>query len=413
MGRLAGLVAALIIGCGFMVSPPSAQAGVGVRGAEARTAVEAALAHARLRGMTYELRGEVRQRNARGDVAVAVSGRTVSRIVVGNGASLSLLEPAPATASRPRISRAVLDAYRIAPRAYVQQTISPADEEALRAWFDPLSGLVEDATAEVVVDDAGRATAIELEGETVVRVLRWDAPLATQPALDRIVTGDTWATAAAIVRSADFIYGLADQLASIAGAHPDYSASRVRTLRGVARSTGWQAREAPGGLAFTVTDALGARWEATLIAQRGGVRVYEFTLTSHPQVMAQERALTRLALGVTAMGQSDLMSCPASCRQTGRAAPLRVAEAERQLIARLRNVGVVGQTPGPDYPRVGSGMRVSFGLLAADGGLGGSLSLSVGGLCVAVPITGPGVLLRPTTYEARPGQVGPWGTCVR
>ena len=123
MSRTAGLMAALIIGFGLMVCPPTAQAGFGVRGAEARTAIDAALAHARLRGMTYEFRGEVRQRNARSDVAVVVSGRTVRRILVEDGISLRLLEPASEPVSRPRIVRAVRDAYGIAPRAYVQRTI--------------------------------------------------------------------------------------------------------------------------------------------------------------------------------------------------------------------------------------------------------------------------------------------------
>ena len=412
MRRVLAWLTACIVGIGMAVTTPVGSAAASLRGAEAQRAIEAAMAHAGRSGVTFETDGRIHQRNATGDVAALVDGQRVIEMALRDAGQVRRLAPLARTSTHPRIAKAIRAAYGIGTDAFVASAVEPAEQPVLDAWFDPFA-TASAPGAEVVVDDAGRATQVRVDGTTVMRVLRWDAPLASRPARTAIVDTATAATVTAMGTSADFAYALLRQLAGIANRDAAYPSSPVPTLRRVARDTGWQSRDSRAGVTITITDALEATWRAALVAARSGVRVEEFALASHGRAMPEAQARARLALGVMAMGQSDLLSCPASCRLTGRPARYTVGNAEGLVRARLASIGIVGQTPGPDYPSVGDGMRGSLGLLASDGRFGGGFALSRDGFCLVVPLTGPGVLPRPTSYLATLGSVAPWGTCAR
>lgn len=406
---------AWVVGClvimGFLASAPPAAANATVRGEEARAAIDAALRFADIEGMTYEAGGQQRQRNAASDVAVTVEQRGVDRVLLRDGERLRLLAPYVSATSYPRIARAVLEAYGVAGRPMVTLPVDDAEARDFTAWFDPFAPYVDASNVEVSVDSSGRATQMTVDGETVVRILRWDAPLAIRPAADRIMDASTGWTVAAVESSAEFSYGVIEQLASIAERDRAYDSKPVVILRRVARNTGWQAHASEGGVTVATTDVLGARWKATLVADPGGVHVRTYALTAHRAVMPREEAAARMALGIMAMGQVDLLACPAACRMTGRPAPLTVANAESRVLGQLRSVGITGPTPGPDYARIGPDMLGSLGLEVSRDVISGSVSFASAGYCVTVPITGPGVLSRPDVYRTARGSVGPWGTC--
>ena len=411
MRRLAVWLTVCALGVALVALVPAGSAAASVRGTDAQRAIDAALAHAGVSGMTFEFQGALHQRSAAGDVAVVVAKGRVEQMLLREGGGLRLLTPYATHSTYPRIVQAVNAAYAAASPAYGAAVVDPVSEAAFAPWFDPFAQVAEDPDAEVVVDETGRAVEVRVAGATTVRVLRWDAPLAVRPARDSVVTAETAATMAAVEASADFSYALTKQLAAIANREATYSSEPVATLRRVAHDTGWIARASQGGVTVTTTDSLGARWQATLVAARSGVRVQDFALRSHRKAMPQGQAQALLSLSVMAMSQVDLLSCPADCRMTGKPAPLTQANAEARILGQLGRIGITGQTPGPAYPSIGGGMSGSLGLTVTDQGITGGFAMSAGGFCLRVPIVGPGVLPRPTAYPALPGSVGPLGTC--
>ena len=412
MRHLTCWVIACLIAVSTAVVAPAGLAAASVSKPEAREAIDAALVQARVSGVTYEVDGEVHQRNGMGDVAVLVVRGRVDRMLLRDGRAMQVLTPLVSATDYPRIVSAVRDAYGIGARPLVMAPVDSADEPTYATWFDPFAGVVGDPAADVVVDEAGRATEVRVNGATTMRILAWAAPLAVRPASDRVVTEAVAATASAVEQSADLSYSLLKQLAAIANRDAAYSSERVATLRRVARDTGWQARTSSGGVTITTTDSLGATWRGVLVAGRSGVRVEEFALLSHRKAMPRAQTHALLSLGIMAMSQVDLLSCPASCRMTGKPAPLTRVNAETRILDQLGRIGITGQTPGPAYPSIGDGMTGSFGLAIPDQRISGGFAMSAGGFCLRVPIVGPGVLPRPAAYRAVPGSVGPLGTCA-
>ena len=412
MRRLAVWLTMCALGVALIFLLPSGSAAASVRGAEAQRAIDAALVHAGVSGMTFESGGAVHQRSAAGDVAVVVAKGRVYQMLVREGTLLRLLTPYAARSTYPRIVKAVHAAYAAAAPTFVAAEVSPLSAVAYAPWFDPFAQVAEDPDAEVIVDETGRAVEVRVAGVTTVRILRWDAPLAVRPARDSVITAETAATMAAVEVSADFSYALTKQLAAIANREATYSSEPVATLRRVVHDAGWIARASQGGVTITTTDSLGATWRAILVAARSGVRVEDFALLSHRKAMPETQAQALLSLSVTAMSQVDLLSCPAACRMTGKPAPITVANAETRILGQLGRLGITSQTPGPTYPSIGDGMSGSFGLTVSGERISGGFSMSTGGFCLRVPIVGPGVLPRPTAYLAVPGSIGPLGTCA-
>ena len=408
MRRIVIITAACALGAGIALATPAGSAAASVRGADAERAINAARAHARLSGLTYEVDGEVRQRNAAGDVAVAIEGQHMQKMVLREGTQIRMLVPQPAASGYVRIAQEIQAAYAVPSRAFVSTRVDRVTEAEYASWFDPFAHAIDNPAAEVMVDGAGRATEVRVDGETTMRVIRWDAPLAVRPQRNAAITAKTGVMLTAVGLSADLSYALLKQLAAIANRDAAYDSDPVAALQRAARNTGWQVRNSRAGLTITTTDALGARWTAVLVAPSSGVRIDEFTLTAHSKPLLREETRARLSLSVMAMSQVDLLSCPASCRLTGKPMPLTVVNAETRILDQL---GITGQTPGPVYPAVRAGMIGSFGLSVAGDQLRGGFSVSSGGWCLTVPITGPGVLERPTAYRAVAGSVGPLGTC--
>lgn len=411
MRRIVIITTSLALGAGIVLATPAGSAATSVRGADAQEALAAARVHAHLSGLTYEIGGELRQLNAAGDVAVRVEGRRVADMVLRKGTRMRLLEPQSAISTYARIARGVGVAYGVASSAFVGTPVDNASDAKYHSWFDPFAYAIGNPSAEVVIDEAGRAAEVRVEGDTIMRVIRWDAPLAARPSRGAIISAETGTMLTSVGISADFSYALLKQLAAIANRHAAYTSDPVTTLRRAARNTGWWARNSSTGVTITTTDALGATWSAVLVAPPSGVRIERFTLTAHRAPMPREEARARLSLSVMAMSQVDLLSCPASCRLTGKPVRLTAANAEARILDQLGTIGITGQTPGPNYPTVGAEMVGSFGLSVAGDRLRGGFSVSMGGYCLAIPITSPGILPRPTSYRAVPGSVGPLGTC--
>lgn len=409
MRRVAVWFAVCALGMALVGLMPAGSAAASVRGAEAQRAVDATLAQARVSGMTFESQGVAYQRNAAGDVAVMIAKSRVDRMLLREGVGLRLLTPYVSRSTYPRIVKEVDAAYGITSPTFVAADVEPLAEAAYAPWFDPFAQVAEDP--EVVVDETGRAVEVRVAGATTVRVLRWDAPLAVAPARDSVVSVETRVTIGAVEISADFSYALMQQLAAIAYRDSAYASDPVATLRRVARQTGWLARDSRGGVTITTTDSLGATWRSMLVAARSGVRVQDFSLLSHRKAMPEPEAKSLLSLGIMAMSQVDLLSCPASCRMTGAPARLTPANAERRIQGQLGTIGITGQTPGPGYPDIGDGMSGSLGLTVAGERITGGFAVSEGGFCLRVPIVGPGVMPRPDSYRPVRGSVGPWGTC--
>ena len=412
MGHPAVRVIACVIAVGTAIVGPSGAAAASVNGPDAREAIDAALVQARVSGVTYEVDGEIHQRNAMGDVAVLVARDRVDRMLLRAGEAMQVLTPLEPISDYPRIVTTVRDAYGMGPRPLVTAPVAPADERAYATWFDPFADVVDDPAADVVVDEAGRATEVRVDGATTMRIHAWAAPLAVRPVPHMVVTEAVAVTATAVEQSADLSYAFLKQLAAIANREATYSSEPVATLRRVAHDTGWIARASSGGVTITTTDSLGATWRARLVAARSGVRVQDFALLTHRKAMPQAQARALLSLSVMAMSQVDLLSCPAACRMTGKPVPLTVANAETRILGQLGRIGITGQTSGPGYPSIGEGVSGSFGLMVSDQRISGGFSMSTGGFCLRVPIVGPGVLPRPTAYLAVQGSVGPLGTCA-
>ena len=411
MRRIVIIMAVCALGAGIALVMPAGSAAASVRGADVERAIDAARAHARLSGLTYEMDGELHQRNASGEVAVRIEGRRVASMALRQGPRMRLLTPQSAISNYVRITREVQAAYGVSAAAFVETPVDPVSQGQYRAWFDPFAHAIGDSSAEVVIDEAGRATEVRVNGDTTMRVIRWDAPLAVRPSRGTVISVDTGTMLTSVGVSADFSYALVKQLAAIANRDAAYTSDPVAALRRASRNTGWQARSSRAGVTITTTDALGARWRAVLVAPSSGVRIDEFALTAHRKPLPREETRARLSLSTMAMSQVDLLSCPASCRLTGKPMPLTVENAETRILNQLGTIGITGQTPGPTYANVGAEMIGSFGLSVAGDQLRGGLSLSVDGYCLVVPLTGPGVLPRPAAYRAVPGSVGPLGTC--
>ena len=247
MRRLAVWLTVCALGVALVALVPAGSAAASVRGTDAQRAIDAALAHAGVSGMTFEFQGALHQRSAAGDVAVVVAKGRVEQMLLREGGGLRLLTPYATHSTYPRIVQAVNAAYAAASPAYGAAVVDPVSEAAFAPWFDPFAQVAEDPDAEVVVDETGRAVEVRVAGATTVRVLRWDAPLAVRPARDSVVTAETPATMAAVEASADFSYALTKQLAAIANREATYSSEPVATLRRVAHDTGWIARASQGG----------------------------------------------------------------------------------------------------------------------------------------------------------------------
>lgn len=411
MRRLVIVTAALALGVGMALVVPTGSAGASVRGADAQQALIAARAHARMSGLTYEIRGELHQRNAAGDVAVRVESGRVASVVLQQGPRMRLLVPQPEISTYVRIEREIEAAYGVPTAAFVETPVDPVSQGRYRTWFDPFAHAIGNPAAEVVVDEAGRAIEVRVDGDTTMRVIRWSAPLAMRPSRGTVISAEKGTMLSAVGISADFSYALLKQLAAIANRDAAYASDPITALRRAARNTGWQARDSRAGVTITTTDALGATWSAVMAALSSGVRIEAFTLTAHRTPIPREEASARASLSLTAMSQVDLLSCPALCRLTGKPMPLTEANAERRILDQLGAIGITGQTAGPTFPSVGAGMIGSFGLSLAGDDVRGSFSVSTAGYCLVVPITGPGVLPRPTAYRAVAGSVGPFGTC--
>jgi hypothetical protein len=321
--------------------------------------------------------------------------------------------PYSLVASYARIAGIVRSTYAIPRGAYVVQDLDSASATPYSSWFDPLLHALGDPTTDVVVDEAGRAVEVRVDGAATVRILRWAAPLAVRPAPEAVIRSDTAGTASAVAESADFTMDLLKQLAAIANRDEAYASSPAHTLQRIARHTGWRADGSRRGITITTTDALGATWRAVLVAHVAGVRVQDLSLVAHRAAMPESEAEARMSLSIGAMAQSDLLSCPASCRMTGKPARVATSRAEQVLLRRLGSMGITGQTPGPDYPEVEAGMSGSWGVRVSGEEFQASLALSTAGWCLTLPIVGPGVIERPEVYSATPGSVGPWGTCQR
>jgi len=392
-----------------MAAAPGAQA-VNPQ-ADAGSAIEAAMAQASRTGMTFEASGQVIQRNAAGDVAVSVEDGKVGQLYLREGGRIVLFGRDLGVSNNSMIARQVMSSYGIAKNAFVALPAEDDSTAPFAAWFEPFTSAMGVPGASVVTDASGRATKVVVDDETLVRVINWTAPLAARPPANRLMSFDKSLTMMLIGGSAEFILEYLRSLGSVARSTPGFVSAPVATLRAAARNAGWQARSTPGGVTITVTDGLGATWEGRLTASSKGVSTRSFTLTGVPAPMPETVAQTRNTLGLLAMAQVDTLACPIECRLRGKAEPLTYPTAEATLLEQLSSLDVTEQTPGPDYPSIGDGMVASFGLSGSKQSFQGGLSISGDGLCLAIPIKGPGVLQRPSSYVPSPGRVGPYGTC--
>ncbi|MBU6245853.1 MAG: hypothetical protein KGP12_11625 [Actinomycetales bacterium] len=401
--------AVILIAASTLAGAPMAQATMPQ--VDSAAAIAAALAQASQNGITFELDGQVVQRNAAGDVSVSVADGKVDQMYLREGGRTLLLGKDLGFSNNTMIARQVMAAYGIAKGAYVSMPAESDGPDPFAMWFDPFTSALAIPGASLVVDASGRASKVLVDGEPVVSVRSWNAPLAVRPPANRLMGLDKSLTMTLVGASAEFILEYFRSLGSVAFNTPGFVSAPVETLRAAARRSGWQARNTPGGVTITVTDGLGATWQGRLTASSKGVSTRSFTLKGVPAPMPEDQAQTRSTLGLLAMSQVDALACPIDCRLRGKAASLDYATAESTLLEQLSSMDVTEQTPGPDYPSIGDGMVASFGLSGSKQSFQGGLSISGEGLCLAIPIKGPGVLQRPVSYAPAAGRVGPYGTC--
>jgi len=412
MRRIALLMVTATLASSMLVTP-SASAQTIVPAAEAQAAVDAALAYAATSGMTYDVYGSVRQRNAASAVAVSVVHGTVSQMILREDGEARMLVPYANASKHASIIKTVREAYGLGPKPFSdQKTFSPDEAQQVEMWFEPFSAFVGMPTAEVVIDSEGRATEVRVNGATALTVLAWNAPLAVRPASNRITDLDTWMTMTWLESLADVSKASIDSLASRASDDIKYRSAPAATLRRYARAFGWTFRQNGNSLIVTTTDALGGSWKAVYVPAKDLVRVASYTLVSRPKDMTGEEAYARYQVGAAAVRTVDLISCAKACSLSGKPSPLTNSNTRKTLLFALQPLGITRQTPGPEFPAVTDGMVGSFGLTFTSKRVRGSVSLSSGGVCSVIPAVGPGTFKRPTSYKAKPGQVGPLGTCV-
>lgn len=414
-----GAVPAFVAGAASVVllasvtaGAPAANAQSTVAGDQAQAAIAAALAQANATGMTFILNEDAApmQRNAAGTVAVSVEEGVVRSMTLRESGKVSLVGTLLEPAQDPSVRRQVYRAYGIGKDPFVILDGSVEDAAQFDHYFDPFTAAAAIPTAMVTVDDRGRATEIRVSDELALKVLSWTAPLAVRPPANRLPDLDTYFTVLRLEDTSSlmmYVGGLAKQ----ATATPGYRGAPLATLRRAVRVGGWQASNTSRGVKMTVTDGLGATWSVSLVAGQPSVRVSSPVLLRHPPVRPTAEVAARATLGSSAMLSTEWLACPLKCQVNGIPQPFTYQDTEPRLVSIFRSFGITGLTPGPDYPE-NSDALTSIGLTGSSAAFTAGFAQSTEGLCLAVPLKGPGIMSRPVSFEPIAGTVGPNGTCV-
>jgi hypothetical protein len=406
----------LILGCLLLATAgnPSIASALPTQGTipadQAGAAISATLAQASRTGMTFTSRGSrTFQRNADGTVVAELEEGKLRFLTLFRGSKALPLAPMDWMTPKEQsmIPRQLSAAYGIGKDPW-GNFFGETDEPDL---LNPFLGYAQVPTAVVEVDAQGRAVKLMIDGETEVEVLAWKAPLAVAPAADRLLDADKLGTAQNLAVSANWFYGAVYEFARRIGGVPGYQSAPLPTLRRMIKTKGWPAVNTGKGVSITLTDGLGATWKTELIAERKSVRMKGFQLLGYPPIMNAEVANARLRLGIDALASAELIACPRDCVVYDKAVPLTFENAQDRLVAGARRDDVTGLTSGPDFPGTSS-EKISIGIEGTAADFVARYSVEEADNCVSIAIRGPGSPVMPTSYEAKPGSVGPYGTCV-
>lgn len=382
-----------------------------VPGGEAAGAIAAALAQADRTGVTYVQNGSrTFQRNAARTVVAEIEGGKVSTMYLRQGARASLLLPSRDRAENASIRKQVWAAYGVGKDPY--RALALDDSRDIDSYTDPFTAYLGIPGLEVSVDAQGRAQELIVDGEELLKVIDWAAPLATPPASNRVLSMDAFATVDFVEISANFLQTIVEEFAEVASGAPGYRSAPVQVLRRTARISGWQARNTRTGLSLTQTDGLGATWRAEVVAGRQSAYLKSMRLMAHPDAMPEETASIRATLGLEALGYIGQIACPLRCTLDAVAVPVTLETAVPAMARTLSGYGLTSATAGPEYARGGDSTFASIGVTGSSSAFKAGFALSKDGQCVPVDFAGPGVAKIPTSVEVKAGALGPLGTCA-
>lgn len=376
---------------------------------QAGAAIAATLAQASRTGMTFTSRGSrVFQRNADASVVAEIEDRKLRFLTLIQGSRAS--EYAPLDWMLPKeqstIARQLSTAYGIGANPWGELV----QDAEVRDLVNPFLGFADAPWAQVEVDAQGRAVKVLVDGQAEVEVLGWTAPLAVAPATNRLLDSDKFGTMTNLSVSASKFYDAIYEFIRGIPAIPGYRNAPLQVLRRMVQANGWPATNTAKGVTITLTDGLGARWKADIVAEPRVVRLKSYQLLAYPPVMGTELANSRLRLGLDALTTAQLISCPQACVLNDKAVPLAFDTALARLAAATGG-RATAPTPGPGYPGAG-GEPISIGIDGTADAFTLRYATAEEGSCVSIAIRGPGIVVMPSSFQAQPGSVGPFGTCV-
>lgn len=377
---------------------------------QAGAAIAATLAQASRTGMTFTSRGGgTYQRSADGRVVAQIENGKVIFIKLFNGTNALDLAPLEWVSPRERatIPRQLSAAYGIGKNPW-GNAFGETEEPDLINPFLGATGLL---MTTVEVDSQGRAVKLLVDGSTEVEVLDWKAPLAVAPAPNRILDADKLGTVQNLEVSADSFYDSIYEFTREVNANPRYRLAPLQVLRQVTKVKGWPAQNTARGISITLTDGLGAIWKADIVAERKVARITSYKLLSAPPIMNADIANARLRLGMLALSAAERIACPRECVLKDTSVPLDYDKLVPRLAVASGLADSTPATPGPDFPG-STGEKSSIGVEGTAADFIARSSTEELGYCVSIALRGPGVPVMPTSYEAKPGSVGPYGRCV-
>lgn len=407
---VAGTAASGLVATGVAPSALAAASQATIPADQAAGAIAATLAQASRTGMTFTSRGgRTFQRSADSTVVAELEEGKLRFLTLFRGSRSFPLAPLEWVSPKEQIAipRQLSAAYGIGKNPWAN-VLGETEEPDL---LNPFIGITEIPTAEVVVDAQGRATKVLIDGSTEVEIVNWTAPLAVAPSGDRILDADKSGTVQNLEVSADWFYDAVYEFTRRVSGDPRYRSAPLKVLRQGVKVFGWPAVNTSRGVTITLTDGLGATWKAEVVAEPKVARVTSYRLLAHPPIMNADIANARLRLGILALTTAESMACPRDCFVYDRAAPLVFDKALPRLIEATRSDQVTGQTAGPDYPG-SADEEISIGIEGTAADFVMRSSFEEAGYCVSVSMRGPGSPVMPTSFQAGPGAVGPYGTCV-
>ncbi|MFM7147259.1 MAG: hypothetical protein ACKOW5_13110, partial [Actinomycetales bacterium] len=125
----------------------------------------------------------------------------------------------------------------------------------------------------------------------------------------------------------------------------------------------------------------------------------------------EEIAQAKSLIGLLAMTSVGQLGCSLECSLSGKVPQWTYQSAVPRMVEALAGFDVAGVTSGPPYPGT-SEARVSVGNVGSASDFTAGFAVSGEGMCVAIAAKGPGLFLRPTSFQAQPGTLGPNGICV-